>query len=74
LFPASLLVAREATAALGVGFEVSWGLPYLPIWAASAIAAIALGAISPGSRRQGWLIFPLLLGAAALTFFLGDMV
>ncbi|MEI6664428.1 MAG: hypothetical protein WCL20_09050, partial [Actinomycetes bacterium] len=71
--PACWLLAKLLTA-LGVGFEVSWGLPYLPIWAATGLAAIALGAFAPGARKQGWLIFPLLLGAAALTFFLGDMV
>lgn len=59
---------------LGLGFRVGWGLPLFPFWLASGVGAICLGLSIGAERKEGLLLIPMLLGAALLTFFLGDMV
>jgi len=59
---------------LGLGFRVGWGLPLFPFWLASGVGAICLGLAAGAERKEGLLLIPMLLGAALLTLFLGDMV
>lgn len=73
LLPVTAL-AVTAIAALG-GFELEegWGQPVMPVWFVLGSIATVLGAIAPEPRRRGMLVLPLMIGAFALVFVVGEV-
>jgi hypothetical protein len=58
---------------LGLPTSQGWAEPLMPIWLLAGLAAMVLALIAPHERSRGALMFPLILGAAALTFMLGEV-
>jgi hypothetical protein len=48
--------------------------PVVPLLFATALGAMVLGAIAREPERRGLLLIPLLIGASAVMFFLGDLL
>lgn len=71
-FVVSFPVLGVLTEALGL--EQGWAEPLVPLLAAAALGAMVLGAFAREPGRRGLLLIPLLIGASALIFFLGDLI
>lgn len=72
-FVASFPVLGLLTEALGG--DQGWAPgPVLPLLSATALGAMVLGAFAREPGRRGLLLIPLLIGASALMFFLGDLL
>jgi hypothetical protein len=73
LLPVTAL-AVTAIAALG-GFELEegWGQPIMPVWFVVGFIATVLGATAPEPRRRGVLVLPLMIGAFAFVFVVGEI-
>ena len=58
-----------------LGREQGWAPePVVPLLVATVLGAMVLGAFAPEPGRRGLLFIPLLIGASALIFFLGDLL
>jgi len=58
-----------------LGHEQGWAPePVVPLLFAMALGAMVLGAFAREPGRRGLLLIPLLIGASALIFFLGDLL
>ena len=73
LMPVLGLVTEFATV-VGSPLPTGWGEPLVPLWVATALGAVALGAVADERRHRGLLMLPALLGAAVLTFWLGEVL
>jgi hypothetical protein len=72
-FVVSFPVLGLLTEALGL--DQGWAPgPVVPLLAATALAAMVLGAFAREPERRGLLFIPLMIGASALIFFLGDLL
>lgn len=67
-FPALGLI----TATLGL--EAGWAEPVVPLQIGAALGAILLGSVAREADRRGLLLIPFVIGAAALMFFLVDLL
>lgn len=74
LFLPAMKLVEWVAEVVGGNFKVSWGMPFFAIWLAAAVAAIALAALDFRERSKAVLVVPLIFAAAALTFFLGDLI
>jgi hypothetical protein len=57
----------------GLELEEGWGQPIVPFWLAIGLVAAVLGAVAPETRRRGLLVIPLMIGAFALIFVVGEI-
>ena len=58
-----------------LGSEQGWAPgPVVPLMSAAALGAMVLGAFAHEPGRRGLLFIPLMIGASALIFLLGDLV
>ena len=67
-------VAAGIASLVGIPMPNGWGEPFVPIWLGSGLAAIALALAASQERLRSVLVLPLLIGAAALTFWLGEVL
>lgn len=58
---------------LGFDLKEGWGQPIVPFWFAIGLMAAVLGTLAPETRRRGTLVIPLMIGAFALTFAIGEL-
>lgn len=73
LLPVTALAVIVTAALGGFEFEESWGQPIMPVWFVIGFIAMVLGAIAPEPRRRGVLVLPLMIGAFALVFVVGEI-
>ena len=66
-------VAYVLATLLGFDLEQGWGQPIVPFWMAIGLVAAVLGILAPEARRRGTLVIPLMIGAFALTFAIGEI-
>ena len=61
---------------VALGLEEGWAEPVVrpAVLLATALGAMVLGAFAREPERRGLLFIPLLIGASALIFFLGDLL
>jgi uncharacterized protein (DUF983 family) len=59
---------------LGYDLPEGWGEPVAPVWLLSGLAALAFGARAKDPGRRGLLVLPLVIGAAVLSFSLGEIL
>lgn len=71
--PLAWLLSWPATS-VGAGFHVSWGPPYIVVWAVSGVTALLLAFSPEGEKSRVIPVGSVLAGGAVFTFFLGDMV
>lgn len=57
----------------GLELEEGWGQPIVPFWLAIGLVAAVLGAVAPETKRRGLLVIPLMIGAFALVFVVGEI-
>jgi hypothetical protein len=57
----------------GLELEEGWGQPIVPFWLAIGLIAAVLGAAAPETKRRGLLVIPLMIGAFALVFVVGEV-
>ena len=58
---------------VGLKLEEGWGQPMVPFWLAIGLVAAGLGIFAPETRRRGLLMIPLMIGAFALVFVVGEI-
>ena len=71
-----LVAVSVTTVAWLVGYDLpeGWGEPIAPVWLLSGLAALVLGVRAKDPGRRGLLVLPLMIGAAVLTFWLGEIL
>lgn len=67
-------VINGAFSLAGNPLPEGWGQPLVPLWIASGVASILLGLLSGEPDHRGALLVPALIGIAALTFWLGELL
>jgi hypothetical protein len=72
LLPVVALLVTAIAALAGAKLEEGWGEPIMPVWFIVGAGAAVLGAIAPEHRRRGLLVLPLMIGAFALVFLIGE--
>lgn len=73
LLPAAALTVTAIAGLTGKNLDEGWGQPIMPIWFILGATATVLGAIAPEHRRRGILVLPLMIGAFALVFLIGEI-
>ncbi len=71
-----VLAGSATTIAWLFGYELSegWGEPMVPVWLLSGLAAFVLGVRARDQGRRGLLVLPLMIGSAAMTFWMGEIL
>lgn len=68
-----MCVAYVLATALRFELKEGWGQPIVPFWFAIGLVAGVLGILASETRRRGVLAIPLMIGAFALTFAIGEL-
>lgn len=72
MLPVAALSVTAVAWLVGAKLGEGWGQPIMPVWFASGALATVLGAAAPEDRRRGILVLPLMIGAFALVFLIGE--